>query len=650
MSRYTVAVAKVDPQSMREGVKRGLDMVGGIGRFVRQGDLVVIKVNAFTHATAESGRITHPQLAIEVARLCHEQGARVVVIERTPNLELDYEPYPEIRKYADLLCMDQARHTPKHLPGAKSLRDEVDWADILDDCDVFINIPGLRTHALARLSNGMKNLMGLLPRASTFRVHMYGLQGSIVDINFARPSDLVITDAIYTLVGNFPAQGTPVETDFITVTDNVVAADLVAAKIFGIDPAETTFLPEAHARGLGPASLEEVDIIGDDLDEILQGVKLELAPSSQDLELLKDRFTIYADDACAPCRQALAGGLIAAMDYAPDLVESLMPLTVVCGPQKKDLKLEGNVLYYGNCTYAFRDQGVQVPGCPPLSGYVLAYMRQMVEQRMRFSMCSIAWRESPIEEIIPLVAAAGYEGIEIWGPHIDRYLEQGGTIEGLKKLVADAGLAIPMISPYMDLAKDAEGSLATGKRFIAYAAALGAPLLRVFTGGGASADADHKTWETVVKGLQQLCAAGATHRIGLALETHQNHLHDTTATTLRLILQTGADNLYVNLDIHNLFDMGEEPIMALRRLFPWVRIMHLKNGVYREGKRSYGVPLAAGNMDYAPFLQEVKRLNYGGFASVEWFGENPTEAAKSELAYLREQMGQKITKIKVKAR
>ena len=44
------------------------------------------------------------------------QGARVVVIERTPNLELDYEPYPEIRKYADLLCMDLARHTAKPLP------------------------------------------------------------------------------------------------------------------------------------------------------------------------------------------------------------------------------------------------------------------------------------------------------------------------------------------------------------------------------------------------------------------------------------------------------------------------------------------------------------------------------------------------------
>ncbi len=638
MSKYPVAVVKTDEANIGVAIEHGISLLGGIGRFIRRGDLVAIKVNMFIHATPESGRITHPKVAIEVARLCHEQGARVVVIERTPNLELDFEPYPEIRRYADVLCMDYARHTPKPLPGARSLRDEVDWADILDDCDVFINIPGLRTHALARFSNALKNLMGVLPRSSTFRVHMYGLEGCIVDLNVARPSDLIITDAIYTLVGNFPAEGTPIYTGFITIADNVVAADLVAAHILGVNPEEAHTLAEAHERGLGPASLAEVMLLGDDLGKILEGVTITPAACEADLEALSKRFTIYADNACAPCRQALAGGLIAAQHYAPDLVESLSDLTVVCGPQPKELEIKAeNVLYYGNCTYAFRNKGTQIPGCPPLSGYVLQGLRKMAPLRPRPSLCSIAWKESPIQAVIPIAAEAGYEGLEIWGPHIERYLQEGGRLSDLKKMLKDAGLAVPMISPYFDFVKDMEGSLVVGARFVEYASALGSPLIRVFTGGGASANVDHQTWETVVRGLKALCQTAKEKHIDLAIETHQGHLHDTSASTLRLIRKVGTDNLGINLDIHNLFDMGEDPILALRLLMPWVRIIHLKNGRYVNGKLVHGVPLAEGDMEYSSFLLEVLRQNYGGFASIEWFGADPAQAVRSELAYLKRQ-------------
>lgn len=641
MPKYTVAVVKADKDAIGPAVERVVGLLGGMARFVKRGDLVAIKPNEFTPGTAESGRITHPQVVIEVARLCHELGARVVVIERTPNLVGNFRPYPDIYKYAELLCMDDAPHKPRILPGARSLRDEVDWADIIDQCDVFINIPGLRTHALTRLSNGMKNLMGLLPRSSTFRVHMYGLEGSIVDLNVARPSDLVITDAIYSLEGNFPAQGTPVYTGFLTAADNVVAADLVAAKVLGVDPKETRFLGEAHERGLGPASLEEIELVGDDLEAIMKGFTITPAPSASDLmDKLSSRYRIYADEACAACKQALAGGIIAAESYMPELLKEMPDIAFVCGPQPEGLHVEGEwVLYYGNCVYSRNRQGTQIPGCPPLSGYVVRGLREMVRRRPRTAMCSIAWRTSPIQEVIPIVAEAGYDGIELWMDHIRRFLQEGGTLAQLKALIADAGLAVPMVSPYFNFLQDMEGSLATGREAVNYAVALGAPLVRVFIRGGASAQADHAVWETTVRGLRAVCDIAATQGIELAIETHQDTLHDTTATTLRLILQVGAPNLGVNLDAFNLFDMGEDPVQALRRLMPWIKIMHLKNGRYVDGKREIGIPLAEGAMDYGPFLREVAAQNYGGYASIEWFGPDPATAARSELAYLRQHWG-----------
>ncbi len=640
MSRYHVAVSRAPKDGIAAGVERAVNLLGGMERFVRRGDRVLIKVNLFTYNTPESGFTTHPEVIIATARLCHELGAHPVVVERTPNLERNLAPFPEIRKYAEVVCLDNAPHQPRNLPGARSLRDEVDWADLIDEADVFINIPGLRTHALTRVSNGMKNLMGLLPRHSTFRVHMYGLEGSIVDLNAARPSDLVITDAVYALHGNFPSQGTGIYTGFVTASDNVVAADLFGAKVFGIDPSETQYLPLAHRRGLGPASLDEVEVLGDDIEEILEGITFEMAGSESDL--LNDlvyRYNIHAENACQACRQALAGGIIAAESKAPHLLKMYPDLTFVCGPQPEDFQVESeHVLYFGNCVYRYNHtKGTQIPGCPPLSGYVMRGLLEMEPHRPRTSMCSIAWKEASLQEIVPIVAGAGYEGIELWGPHVQRFLDEGGTLAGLKSLLDEAGLAVPMISPYMDLAEDQEASLALAERVVGWAAALGAPLVRVFVRGGPSAQADHATWEKVVAGLKALCRIGASQGIAFALETHQNHLHDTSASTLRLIRQVGADNLGVNLDIHNLFDMGEDPVLAARKLMPYTRIMHLKNGRIVDGKLKYGVPLAEGNMDYGPFMAEVLRLNYGGYASIEWFGGDPAAAARSELAYMRGQ-------------
>ena len=233
----------------------------------------------------------------------------------------------------------------------------------------------------------MKNLMGLLPRNSTFRVHMYGLEGSIVDLNAARPSDLVITDAIYTLMGNFPSQGDPIYTGFITVADNVVAADLVAARALQRGPSgDRISWPKPHERGLGPSSLAEVDLLGDNLDEILAGSRCEPAPSEHELAPLADRFTIYADDACASCRQALAAGLIAAMDYAPDLVESLSPLTGrlrAAEERPQDRGRKRPLLWQLRLWLSQR--GHANPWLSTAIGYVLSGLRQMARLHPRYS-------------------------------------------------------------------------------------------------------------------------------------------------------------------------------------------------------------------------------------------------------------------------
>jgi len=305
-SEYRVAVVVV--KDVADAVRRGIDLLGGIEQYVRPDAQVLIKVNMFTSLSGESGKVTHPAVVLAVARMCHDCGAHVTVIERNRvQWDLLFRGYEEIYEIAHLVALEDAAHTHKPLPGAKSFTCEVPWPDLIDACDLFINIPGLRTHSLTKMSNGMKNLMGLLPGNTTRLVHHHGLDGSICDLNAYRPSDLVITEAIYTLEGNFPSEGSPVKTDLLTVANNVVAADLVAARLIGQDPSELFYLQEAISRGMGPALIDQIEMLGDAIEPIARRVRIQPAPRIPTEHAGPYRLLI--GDCCDSCLQALVGPL-----------------------------------------------------------------------------------------------------------------------------------------------------------------------------------------------------------------------------------------------------------------------------------------------------------------------------------------------------
>jgi len=323
-------------------------------------------------------------------------------------------------------------------------------------------------------------------------------------------------------------------------------------------------------------------------------------------------------------------------------VAEMPGVTIIAGPQNSLPDLSGQkVLLYGNEAYRYRHLGHYEPGEPPLAYQVVRGLTALQTGTIRPSMCSIAWKSEPIEAIVPIVAEAGYAGIEVWGPHCDRYVEEHGGLDELVEQLEVYGLAVPMVSAYFDLVGDPEGSLRIAERMLDHVTALGAPLLRVFTGGGNSEDASIATWRAVTTGLRALCEMAAARGISCALETHDGHLHNTTASTLALIRQTAMPNLVVNLDIYNLYERGEDPADALQRLLPHLAILHFKNRAHVDGDwvtRS----LATGDMDYESFLEALDTTNYSGYASIEWFGEEPERAARTEIAYLRRQLGERL--------
>ncbi|RAU93706.1 sugar phosphate isomerase/epimerase [Paenibacillus sp. YN15] len=259
---------------------------------------------------------------------------------------------------------------------------------------------------------------------------------------------------------------------------------------------------------------------------------------------------------------------------------------------------------------------------------------------MRLSLCSTGNKDEALESIIPRAARIGYDGIEIWQGHLDACLDADGGVERLSGLLRDSGLQASVIAASTAFIAEEERlpqALDQAKQLCGCARKLGGAHVRLFLDWIGSAEATEAQWIRAAQGLKAICRTAEQNGVFIIMETHHGQLTDTTPATLRLLELVDSPQLKVNLDIYNLFHMGENPLQALQALWPHTVNIHLKNGRHSpEGKVRYGYPLREGDMDFMPFLRQIRQLEYGGFAAIEWFGDSYWDAAESELRWLKE--------------
>jgi ferredoxin len=116
------------------------------------------------------------------------------------------------------------------------------------EADLFVNLPKLKTHAEAGMSLALKSLIGCVSATDKRLVHA-DLPANIVALNEAIHPDLIIADALVAMEGAGPGDGTPRRADTLLTATDPFALDLVAARLFGLDPAAIPYLEVAARRG-----------------------------------------------------------------------------------------------------------------------------------------------------------------------------------------------------------------------------------------------------------------------------------------------------------------------------------------------------------------------------------------------------------------
>ena len=143
----------------------------------------------------------------------------------------------------------------------------------LIDIDLLGSVPMMKTHALAQVTLGIKNLVGVFPGTvyqsvrgamhdAAAKVEPSGTATAIVDMMRANKLGLVVVDGSMAMEGNGPTEGTLVKMDLIVAGANPVATDMVASSLMGFEASEVPTFAWANKAGLGPTALEEIEIRG----------------------------------------------------------------------------------------------------------------------------------------------------------------------------------------------------------------------------------------------------------------------------------------------------------------------------------------------------------------------------------------------------
>jgi len=131
--------------------------------------------------------------------------------------------------------------------------------------NLYISIPKLKTHSMSVVTLGVKNQWGFPIHADRSPDHNYNLHSKLVDVlSHVRPDVTLIEGVEGTIWGHYPALAHADQSvrPFRVLVGglNVVAVDVVGARIFGKRIADVPHLALAIERGLGGGVRSEADI------------------------------------------------------------------------------------------------------------------------------------------------------------------------------------------------------------------------------------------------------------------------------------------------------------------------------------------------------------------------------------------------------
>ena len=252
-----------DPRAL---VRKALEGLGGIRRFIARGDVVVIKPNIAWDRTPEQAANTNPLAVAEMVRQCLEAGAKKVIVT-----DVSCNEPRRCFQRSGIARAASAEGAEVVLPEERLFRQVNLRGDVLGAwpvlepfiaADKMINFPIAKSHSLTGVSLGMKNWFGILGGARN-RLHQR-IHESLADLADVMRPTLTLMDAYRVLIRNGPTGGSLADVllkkTLVAATDPVALDAYFAKAYWDLDSSQLPYLKLAQDRGLGKLDFEKIRI------------------------------------------------------------------------------------------------------------------------------------------------------------------------------------------------------------------------------------------------------------------------------------------------------------------------------------------------------------------------------------------------------
>src|SRR6056297_2684011 len=279
MNKNIVAVSKCEDYT-KEKINKSLDLIfkkmGGIEKFINNGDTVVKKPNMLLGKTPDKVVTTHPVLMKEVINRLNKFDCRIIIGDSPGG------PFNEIRlknaykktgfyELAELENVELNYNTESTKVSFEDgfLVKSFEIVDFIKEADLVINMSKLKTHSFMRYTGSVKNLFGIIPGMKKAEYHLRMPEAEnfalmLIDLARLISPQLNIMDAILGMEGAGPSAGDKRKFNYLMASPSCFALDVAGAYLFNVEPTDIPTINQAAKRGL-IGSFTELDIQGDRL-------------------------------------------------------------------------------------------------------------------------------------------------------------------------------------------------------------------------------------------------------------------------------------------------------------------------------------------------------------------------------------------------
>ena len=264
-----------EADTVRNAVRKGVDLLGGVSKFAKKNEKILLKVNLLVGDSPDKCVNTHPSVFRAVGELFKTTGAQVwygdspafgSTLGAAKKAELT-GPAQE----AGLELKEFQQGTEVIFAEGKQNKKFTIAKAVLES-DGVISLPKLKTHGFEKFTGSVKNQFGCIPGLLKGEFHVKLPDANhfarmLVDLDSLVRPRLYVMDGIIAMEGNGPRGGNPKPLNVLLFSEDPIALDATVCRIIGLDPDLVPTVKFGAECGRGVSALDAIELAGDGFEQ-----------------------------------------------------------------------------------------------------------------------------------------------------------------------------------------------------------------------------------------------------------------------------------------------------------------------------------------------------------------------------------------------